>query len=162
MASLSERDFFRDINRAPGELGNYQVFADWLELRGDPRGPPLRHLGGEAKLSRHEDCFFTSWKSCGISLRFDEDERAMSIVFLYAEGADGFARYGGPMPSGLSLDHSRAQVEALLGAPRQSGGDGAIPFWANYGEQRLHVTYEHKDPKSMANPIHHIGIRRPD
>lgn len=161
MASLSERDFFRDINRAPQELENYWVFADWLELRADPRGPPLRSLAGECKLSRYEDFFFTSWKSCGISLRFDELERTMNIVFLYAEGADDFAAYPGPMPAGLSLESTRAQVEALYGAPRQSGGDGVIPFWANYGDQRLHVTYVDKDPKSMRNPIHHIGIRKP-
>ena len=154
----SERNFCRQIEREPKQIEHYQVFADWLQAQGDLRGPPLAGLTGVPTISRHEDVFFATWKDLGISLRFDSLDYTLAKVFLFAQDADGHQMYRGPLPYDLSLTNTREQVEAKLGKPDKTGGDGVIPYWVNFNAAKIHVTYERKAIGDMQNPIHHIGI----
>jgi hypothetical protein len=96
-------------------------------------------------------------------LGFDLMVRAGKVktLFLFADGADGHAAYRGELPAGLTWRSTRADVEARLGAPVKSGGDGVIPFWAEYAGE-VSVTYVSEDVSRRDNPIHHIVMVHPD
>ena len=70
-------------------------------------------------------------------------------AFLYAEPAEGFAAFPGPLPGGLHREVSRAEVRARFGAPEQSGEAVKLPWlgrkgaWDRFvvGAVRVHFHY---------------------
>jgi hypothetical protein len=118
-------------------------------------------VGEKAEESEFESgkFFFYSWKSKGLSLSFVSGK--LEVVFMYAEGADGFKQYQGELPAKLSFTDTRSEVEKKLGKPEVSGGDGVIPFWVVYPSEGVLVGYVSKDTKDQKNRIHHLGLRSP-
>lgn len=117
-------------------------------------------VGRDCEASYFEDCFYHIWKDRGIDLSFD-DRNACQAVFFYAEKADDHRQYKGELPGALSFEHTRADVEKLLGAPDKSGGDGVISYWCSWHELGISVTYVSKDTKDMENKIHHVTLTAP-
>jgi uncharacterized protein (TIGR02996 family) len=128
----------------------------------DPDSPglrTLRHLlGGKPRLSGFSDCFFHCWQTQGLSLRFQPDPDTLTVVFFYAEGADGFAEYQGELPAGLTFADTRGDVERKLGRSSGQGGEGIIPYWAEYARHGVTITFVHADPAELTNPIHHLAV----
>lgn len=98
------------------------------------------------------------WHQAGIGFRFEND--AVTAIFLYAQGADDYQEYRGEMPEGLSFSDTRGDVEDKLGRPDKTGGNGVIPFWADFPRNGLSITYVSIDERDSHNRIHHITITR--
>lgn len=119
----------------------------------------LAPIAAARTVSTFPDATYHSYKPHGLSLLLDGDR--IKTIFVYAEGADGFTAYPGELPSGLTWTQTRADVEARLGPPRESGGDGVIPFWAEYGDGSLSVTYTLLSTTERANRLHHLALGAP-
>lgn len=73
----------------------------------------------------------------------------MGTAFLYAEPAEGFARFPGKLPGNLSRGATQAEVRNSFGAPERSSGGvtGATPGspagWDRFamGDLRIHFQY---------------------
>jgi hypothetical protein len=57
-------------------------------------------------------------------------KRAVSAVFLYAQGVEGFTQYTGALPAGIGFTSSRAAVRAAMGEPVLSGEPGGKGLFA--------------------------------
>lgn len=68
-------------------------------------------------------------KMAGIELALNADQ-TVKVVHLYSEGIEGFAAYADPLPTGLSLSSSRAEVCAALGEPVRRGEKGGVGIMA--------------------------------
>ncbi len=87
-------------------------------------------------------------KGAGIEFALNADH-SVKAVHLYAQGIEDFAAYADPLPVGLTLTSSRADVRAALGEPAlqmEPGGVGlmAIEFaFDRYeaGDQYLRFEY---------------------
>jgi hypothetical protein len=117
--------------------------------------PLIRQLGGarpRKRIRTSEGRSYLSLPSAGIS--FDAElDRKVTSVFLYAECQEGFRAFRGPLPGGIVVSDSRAQVREKLGRPTESGGGemipilGKQPFWDafDYPGYRLCVNYADGD-----------------
>lgn len=84
----------------------------------------------------------------GVSMVLPDGE-TIATVQLHGEGNEGYSRFSGEIPAGISFAMSRDQVRNLLGFPVQSGDGGHVvllghrPAWDAYkiDEQRLHIEY---------------------
>jgi len=121
----------------------------------------LSELGActEALVDRFGDSYYYNFKSEGISLRFDNQDDELTTVFLYSEGADRFRQYQGDLPFGLSFQLTRKEIESILGAPDESGGDGVIDYWTTYRSKHIGITYDGKRTDDLNLRIHNITIQ---
>lgn len=84
----------------------------------------------------------------GVSMVLPDGE-TIAAVQLHDENHEGYSRFSGEIPAGISFVMSRQQVRNLLGLPVQSGDGGHVvmlghrPAWDAYkiDEQRLHIEY---------------------
>ncbi len=110
---------------------------------------PLLTAVGALTVETIEGRRYASRPDRGFSLVLDEDDR-ISTVQLYRHGHQGFSRYAGATPGGLSFEMDRAAVRGRLGPPLDSGAEktlpllGRMPAWDVFhvGACRLHVEYE--------------------
>jgi hypothetical protein len=137
-----------------------------LNLLGrDRRSPEIERfsktLAEKPKVSEYDSgkTVYYSWKSKGISLAFEASK--LRKIYLYAEGTDGFSQYQGELPDKLTFADTREIVEAKLGKPEDSGGDGIIEFWVSYGSKGISLTYVSKDTNDLKHRIREIGLRLP-
>merc|ERR1712046_280761 len=82
----------------------------------------------------------------------------VDVVFLYAEGIDGFRAYQGPLPEGLSWEHKSCDVVSLLGEPSDKFGGGRIPVSISYETKGLDVSFIGKNWDDASNPIAFLSI----
>ena len=125
-------------------------------IRGDEIQKWLSKVEDLPEISRHDDCFYYSFKQKGISLRFDKAE-TLTTIFLYSEGADGFRQYQDELPFNLSFVHDRKKIESFLGKPDKSGG-GTINYWASYTSKGIGITYNSKDTSMLTARIYSMPI----
>ncbi len=111
-------------------------------------------LAAQRTVSPFKDCTYHNYPALGLSMRLVGD--TITSIFLYSQGADDFEAYAGALPGELVWTDTRRDIEAKLGAPTHSGGDGVIAFWAEYGP--VGVTYRSKSPTSLDNALHHLVI----
>lgn len=110
---------------------------------------PLRTAVGDLTVETIEGRRYASRPERGFSLALDDDDR-ISTVQLYRHGHQGFSRYAGATPGGLSFEMDRNAVRGRLGQPLEGGAEktlpllGAMPAWDAFrvGAYRLHVEYE--------------------
>ncbi len=62
-----------------------------------------------------ETHFDLRWKSKGLELRFSRSN--LHTAWMYNEKMEGFNRYAGELPDGLSFEDSMTSVEKKLGKP---------------------------------------------
>lgn len=102
--------------------------------------------------------------SAGLQLQHGADER-VTTVFIHAEGKDGYTQFADPLPGGLSFDHTRDDVRAVLGTPSRFKDPGVGLFvgphggWDRYDDDdaSLHVEYRLDDGR-----IELITLMHPD
>jgi len=117
----------------------------------------------EALIDRFDDSYYYNFKSEGISLRFDNRDDELTTIFLYSEGTDRFRQYQGDLPSGLSFQLTRKEVESILGPPGKSGGGGGSygwdNYWAEYRSKRIRITYDGNRADDLNLRIRDISIQ---
>jgi hypothetical protein len=110
---------------------------------------PLLTAVGELTVETIEGRRYATRPERGFSLVLDDDDR-ISTVQLYRHGHQGFSRYAGATPGGLSFEMDRNAVRGRLGQPLESGEArtlpllGTMPAWDAFRVEahRLHVEYE--------------------
>lgn len=77
----------------------------------------------------------------GIQLQLDT-RGEIQTIFLHGAGKDDFSQYGGVLGHGLSFASSRAEIEAVLGAPDRGASPGRTLLGAHGGWLRYdHATH---------------------
>jgi hypothetical protein len=147
---------------APARAGRraFPTLAELRALYGQPTTSPtvrglLAAFDDERELYPSGSMVYWSYKRRGLSILWKDGR--LTTIFLYAQGADGFDAWPGDLPSGLTLRDTRADVEARLGKPAKTGGEGVIDFWADYRDG-IHVTYASKSTTSMTSRVHHLAL----
>jgi hypothetical protein len=114
------------------------------------------------EIAQHQYGYYYSYKSKGVSLKFDNVQNGFVLteILLYNEAANNFSKYKSDLPENLSFNDTRAVVESKIGKPKESGGEGKIPFWANYSHLGFIVTYKSESVTDMNNKILSISIKR--
>jgi hypothetical protein len=97
-------------------------------------------------------------RSVGVELSLTTSQKVVT-VFLFAEGAEGYKKFKGKLPFGLSWAHTRAQIEANLGAPTASGGGGSMNYWVSYQPRKLGITYKTLSTTDMDATMHNLQVR---
>jgi len=140
-------------------IGSEYIFSLTGEnIRGEKFQKWLNTINTPAEISRHSDSYYYSFKSKGISLRFNSDD-ILTTVFLYSEGADGFRQFQGKLPFGLTFLDKRKDIEKLLGYPEKMGGNGVIKFWVGYPSKALGITYNTKNVNNLNAKIYTIYLK---
>jgi hypothetical protein len=76
----------------------------------------------------------------------------VATAFLYAEPAEGFLAFPGPLPGGLPRGATRAEVRARFGAPERSGEAVTIPrlgrqgAWDRFAVDAVRVHFQYTEP----------------
>ena len=117
----------------------------------------------EALIDRFNDSYYYNFKSEGISLRFDGRDDELTTIFLYSEGADRFHQYKGDLPSGLSWQVTRKEVESILGPPDKFGGGGGVydwdNYWTEYRSKRIRIEYDGNRANDLSLRIRYITVQ---
>ncbi len=112
------------------DFTNHPAFS-WLGKQALDLPVYAASFGGAAIRIAGESPYLDA-KAAGIEFALHADH-SVRAVHLYAQGVEGFEAYAEPLPAGLTLSNSRADVRAALGEPVMSmdaGGTGlmAIEF----------------------------------
>mmetsp|Transcript_31434 Transcript_31434/g.74146 ORF Transcript_31434/g.74146 Transcript_31434/m.74146 type:complete len:153 (-) Transcript_31434:38-496(-) len=110
-------------------------------------------------------CQFHNCKEKGLQLCFEQDPTGssweLSAVHFYNEGVEGFSKFQGePLPFGLSMSHTNAEIVSLLGEPEKKGGID-VPVWISYQAHALQVNFKGFSFEDRSNPIASIVVFRP-
>jgi hypothetical protein len=76
----------------------------------------------------------------------------VATAFLYAEPAEGFEAFPGPLPGGVTRGASRAQVLARFGVPERTGeattfpGRGRQWAWDRFAMGAVRVQFQFTEP----------------
>jgi hypothetical protein len=92
-------------------------------------------------------CFYHSWESEGLDIKFDEDNKVI-CCFLYGEGLHGYRQYAGEMPAKLAFGDTPADVRKKLGDPEGvvEGEDTVRAHW-QYPSKGLWVDFSVGDTR---------------
>ncbi len=100
-----------------------EVLSRFLALREeqmepdpDEETPPQRYLVSESE---------------GLQLLYSPTGR-VTVLFLYDGTKEGFSRYAGSLPFGLSFDQTPNDVRKLLGQPSAEGGPAGLQVLGGY------------------------------
>lgn len=124
----------------------------------------IKQLGNDYTVSQRSDSFYYSWKTKGISLRFNKqtNPNVLTTIFIYNQGADGFSKYPYEWPEKILPTDLREDVEKKIGVI-----DGIRDDYNTYPEFGIGLSYEKQsalypesDPKKRR--IHHIYIQKPN
>ena len=85
----------------------------------------------------------------------------LTAVHLFNQGVDGFSRFEGVLPQGLSFDHNNACVVEMLGEPHNKGGNN-VPVWIEYQDKGLQINFQGHSFEDRSNPITSIALFLPD
>ena len=101
----------------------------------------------QPKIRKSKKESYHSFLDDGVSLRFDR-KSALKTICLYPGGREGFSKYQGALPSGVTFSDGRDEVVRKLGAPTASGGGGrsalygVVPQWVRYDLSGYTVHFE--------------------
>lgn len=126
-----------------------------LDLSAVARSEFVLGFGRPPDLEKVEDRSYLTLPDAGLAFVADQSSKVTSIQ-LYRQGYQEFKGFTGPLPEGISFEHTRLDVERLLGNPSESGGGiyiqhfGEAPVWDRFDRAvySLHVQYS-KDAKSI-------------
>jgi len=123
----------------------------------------IKELGNDYIVDRSSGAFYYSWKSKGISLRFNSETEpdVLTTIFIYNQGADGFSKYPFEWPEKILPTDLREDVEKKIGTIDRIQDD-----YNDYPEFGIGLSYEKQSalyPESdpMKRRIHHIYIQKP-
>jgi hypothetical protein len=114
---------------------------------------------GKYKKFKASDSYYYMFNSLGFDLMMSKKD-TVTAVFVYAEGADEHRAYTEELPEGLKVTLDRREVEAILGVPDATGGEGVIPFYCSWNDKGIAITYQSKDEKDMINKVHNISFMK--
>ena len=87
------------------------------------------------RLTEVEERKYLEVPAAGMTFTLNQ-ELAIQIIFLYADGVEGFRQYPQPLPGGLLFSMSRSDVREHMGEPNRIGDpieEGPIKFaWDRY------------------------------
>jgi hypothetical protein len=144
----------------------------YMSMLGDGSYPPAPNssslsniFSGPQKnleIYRHQYGYYYSYKKKGVSLKFDDTQNGFVLteIILYNEASNGFSKYDQTLPENLTFNDIRTSVEKKIGKPKETGGEGMIPFWASYSHLGFIVTYKSMSITDMNNEIFFITIKR--
>jgi hypothetical protein len=132
-----------------------------MRLRSDDIAPLLRVLGQPIQatevielrrafaLQPDKASDLTYFESSEVGIALAAKAGKVCSIFLFAQGKDGFQRYRGALPLGITFEWDQKQVRETLGAPTASGSAERITQtlvhggWDKYScaECYLHFTY---------------------
>jgi len=126
----------RAVTRALGEYPTLRPNRVVFSAPADVFGGPAWQDDG-----RLDDAYYLTWKTRGIEMAFRFGE--LAAIFLYNEKADGFDRYPGELPGGLTFGDDPTAIERKLGQPdqwdelsdiRKVGGKLQDELWMTYDD----------------------------
>ena len=86
-----------------------------------------------------------SWisKPAGMEVDSEETTDRVTDVFLHNDGYEGFRRYAGPIPHGITFDMNRDQVRRTMKSPPDYSDQGGSLYdtW-DLSDHRFIVNYE--------------------
>ena len=85
----------------------------------------------------------------------------LTAIHCFNEGIDGFSRFDGALPHGLSLDDTNVQVVERLGEPHNKGGTN-VPVWIEYQDKGVQVNFKGLSFDDRSNPIASLTLFAPD
>jgi hypothetical protein len=106
-----------------------------------------------------------SWENekAGVALVQEGDDK-VGTIFLYGGGKDGFARFEGPLPFGLTFGCTRGEVRAEAGDPTKvrgaSGDDGGSDRY-DTEDSSVHFAYDAHEDRIVLVTLMSAG-HRPD
>lgn len=81
----------------------------------------------------------------------------MAAAVFNSGTPEGFERFQGPLPLGLSFDQLNADVVQMLGEPSSKGGH-TVPVWIEYSQHGLQVNFRGLAFDDRENPIASITL----
>jgi len=110
---------------------------------------------------------YVSFSRVGASLLFREGR--LDSIFLYRDGVDGFARYEGDIPFGLTFEDSEQVVLSKLSrAAASQGGVAGLPFpkqsesnWILFRLPKYGLHVEFTDSRRTAVRLFTVMQRQP-
>jgi hypothetical protein len=88
----------------------------------------------------------------------------VSTAFLYAEPAEGFSAFPGPLPCGLPRGVGRNQVRAQLGVPERSGEPftstvlGLQGAWDRFAVDDIRVHFQYSEPEQRVRLVSVMAV----
>lgn len=76
--------------------------------------------------TRTEDRIYVEFRRLGVSFTCTSD-RVVTAIHVYGGGFEGFPRFRGSLPEGISLSNSQDEIRRILGTPELSGKADLIP-----------------------------------
>lgn len=95
--------------------------------------------GNRVKVDRDTKELYWVSKKAGVEIQLEAEGNCISDIFLYAGGEDGFKRYTGPLPGGITFDMKQEQVKSCFSEPPVST-DPEGDIW-DRGDYRIAVCY---------------------
>jgi hypothetical protein len=108
----------------------------------------LKTIPEAPSIDNHRDISYFSFRCTGISLSYDKRNNTVETVFLYNQGYEGFTKYSGELPCGVTFQVNRADVRSKLGEPVRGGlrrGPTPAVVWDLYevGPFLFHFEFDH-------------------
>ena len=116
---------------------------------------------------QHPASEYRSCKPRGVQLCFEAPAgtspqgSVLTAIHCFNEGIDGFSRFDGALPHGLSLDDTNVQVVERLGEPHNKGGTN-VPVWIEYQDKGVQVNFKGLSFDDRSNPIASLTLFAPD
>jgi hypothetical protein len=116
---------------------------------------------------KEDDAFALTWKAHGVEMAFERG--VLKAIFVYSKGADGFDRYPGELPGGVSFADGPDQVERKLGKAgrreefpevRKVGGEPQDELWLQYPAQGVWIILRRLPGDPYA--IHTVHLYEPE
>ncbi|MDB5332769.1 MAG: hypothetical protein JWP03_3920 [Phycisphaerales bacterium] len=105
--------------------------------------------------------FVASYES-GTTLTFRAADGALQGANFTVADSNGTEKYPGALPSGLSFNDARIDVERKLGRPATSHSGASFPYEADYPRLRLHLTYVRDSGRDPRNPLKSVSLYPPE
>ena len=116
---------------------------------------------------QHPASEYRSCKPRGVQLCFEAPAgtspqgSVLTAIHCFNEGIDGFSRFDGALPHGLSLDDTNVQVVERLGEPHNKGGTN-VPVWIEYQDKGVQINFKGLSFDDRSNPIASLTLFAPD
>ena len=106
------------------DIQNVSIYDDFNDI--------FATLGNDSTISKYNDCFYVSYRSDGISFRFNQEEKLTSVFF--------YSNYLGEMPYNLKYTDTKDIVENKIGLPNKTRRYSTNKS-VSYNKKKLHIDY---------------------
>jgi hypothetical protein len=111
-------------NLSFSDIQNVSIYDDFNDI--------FAILGNDSTISKYDDCFYVSYRSDGISFRFNQEEKLTSVFF--------YSNYLGEMPYNLKYTDTKDIVENKIGLPNKTRRYSTNKS-VSYNKKKLHIDY---------------------